>query len=189
MKPEDLGPYINTISGNPFFLGHPDESVIDPAEIAYALSNLCRFTGHVKEFYSVAQHCVLVSRHVPQAGDGHAGYALEGLLHDAAEAYTGDINHPLKVMLGKAFSGIEAAIELAIAVEFNAQWPWPDVVKDADYAAYATEIRDVAPPRVPVMFEGGYPHEKTLKPWIEPIVGWSPEYARKMWIRRFEELT
>lgn len=177
-----MNPYITTIKGHQFYLTHPELSVVDPEEIAYALSNLCRFTGHVKKFYSVAQHCVLVSRHVPH------GYSLEGLLHDAAEAYTGDINHPLKVLLGDAFSDIEGRIERQIAQKFHAVWPWPKVVREADYRSYLTEIRDVASARDPVVFSDEYGRGDS-EPWEDAIVPWDPKLARGMWMRRFEELT
>lgn len=175
VKPVDLGPYIVTVSGHRFYLLNPHMSRIDPVDIAHALSNLCRYTGHTHEFYSVAQHCVLVSRNVPER------WAFDGLLHDAAEAYTGDLNSPLKAILDGAFSGIEAEIERAIAIKFGRQWPRDQSVKQADMRSYATEVRDITSSSV--HFNGdGY------EPWPEPITGWSPERARTEWMDRFVEL-
>lgn len=82
--------FMNTISGkrvNPFDI-QPD--TIDLHDIAHALSMKCRFNGHCKEFYSVAEHSILVARACP------AKYRAIGLLHDAAEAYICDVIRPMK---------------------------------------------------------------------------------------------
>lgn len=81
--------YIQTLSGKHFnYLDiQQDDIVIE--DIATALSHICRFAGHLPEFYSVGQHSVLTSHLVPQE------FALEALLHDAAEAYLQDIPHRL----------------------------------------------------------------------------------------------
>jgi hypothetical protein len=89
------GPFIQTLSGrrvNPFDASPAD---IDPADIAQALSNLCRFGGHSRAFYSVAQHSVIVSDLLADTGAAPDA-VLAALLHDAAEAYLGDLPHPLK---------------------------------------------------------------------------------------------
>ena len=77
---------IQTNKGEFFDFLKPSEYTPTIFEVGYALSNLCRFTGHVEEFYSVAQHSVLVSLIVPQ----HLAY--EGLMHDCAEAFVGDVS-------------------------------------------------------------------------------------------------
>ncbi|MBY0513267.1 MAG: hypothetical protein K2P78_05075 [Gemmataceae bacterium] len=87
------GDWIQTATGHKFWPLDPRPGDVDVRDVAHALSNLCRFTGHAREFYSVAQHSVLASRIVPPAS------ALAALLHDAAEAYMGDVARPWKRFL------------------------------------------------------------------------------------------
>src|SRR5579885_2784587 len=84
------GDWIQTYCGVAFYPLDPRPEEILIEDIAHALSMLCRFTGHVKRFYSVAQHCVYVSHRCDPKD------ALWGLLHDAAEAYLNDISRPVK---------------------------------------------------------------------------------------------
>ncbi|HKK06533.1 MAG TPA: hypothetical protein VKA50_11875 [Gammaproteobacteria bacterium] len=85
--------WILTYTGRRVDLLDPDPATIEPEDIAHALSNMCRFNGHCRHFYSVAEHswhvALLVSRE----------NALQGLMHDAAEAYVADITRPLKPYL------------------------------------------------------------------------------------------
>src|SRR4051812_16341267 len=80
-------------NGDFFDFKDPRNHNYDIKAIAHALSNLCRYTGHSKRFYSVAEHCVLVSRLVDPR------FAFEGLMHDASEAFCGDVASPLKKLL------------------------------------------------------------------------------------------
>jgi hypothetical protein len=82
--------WITTYTGKKFFPLNPNYLDIDIRDVAHALSNICRFSGHCPEFYSVAQHSVYVSQLVPLSS------ALWGLLHDASEAYLHDIARPVK---------------------------------------------------------------------------------------------
>ncbi len=85
-------PFILTYTGKQFLYDEVTPDVIDIRDIAHSLSQLCRYTGHTNLFYSVAQHSLLVSEKMP----GGPAAKLVGLLHDAAEAYTGDLASPLK---------------------------------------------------------------------------------------------
>src|SRR4051794_35682278 len=113
------GPFIQTLSGrrvNPLDAAPED---IDPGDIARALSNLCRFGGHSKAFYSVAQHSVIVCDLLEQRG-ATPDELMAALLHDAAEAYLGDLPHPLKHRseLGQQFRVAEKRLEAGIAERF-----------------------------------------------------------------------
>ena len=136
------GPFIQTLSGrrvNPLDAAVED---IDPADIARALSNLCRFGGHSKAFYSVAQHSVIVCDLLEQRGGATPDELMAALLHDAAEAYLGDLPHPLKHRseLGAAFRVAEKRLEAVIEERFAL----PDAaakIKPLDKALLATERR------------------------------------------------
>jgi len=102
-----------TYTGKRFDISRPERHKIDIVDIAHALSNLCRFNGHCNEFYSVAQHSLLVSQLVDPS------YALAGLLHDAAEAYLGDTITPQKHMMGDILATVERNLVNAIAEKFG----------------------------------------------------------------------
>ena len=131
-----LPPVVQTHSGIMFNLLHPDASMINIDDIAHALSNLCRFNGHTTQFYSVAQHCVLVSHLVPSY------LALAALMHDASEAYMGDCISPLKQMLPE-YKKIENGIMQTLFNHLSLDYPLHSEIKRADIRALATEKRDL----------------------------------------------
>lgn len=134
--------WMVTASGRRFFPRLPDPADVCIEDVAHALSNICRFGGHVRSFYSVAQHSVIVSKMVPER------LALYGLLHDAPEAYIGDMVRPLKRTIPE-FQKVEAAVWSCILKAFElpdmsmADW---EVVKHFDNVAIVTERRDLLPP-------------------------------------------
>ncbi len=82
--------WIETSQGIKFDLGDPHPNDVNIKDVAHALSQLCRFNGHTRDFYSVAQHSIMVADKLPPE------LQLQGLLHDAHKAYTGEPTRPLK---------------------------------------------------------------------------------------------
>jgi hypothetical protein len=111
------GNWIMTYTGKHFTPFDPKIEAIDILDIAHALSNICRFGGHCSEFYSVAEHSILVSVLCPPE------LKLAGLLHDAAEAYLGDIPTPLKSL---AFRGAEIKLMEVIYRKYGCVKPGYD---------------------------------------------------------------
>lgn len=147
-------------------------------DIAHALSNLCRWTGQCDEFYSVAQHSVLVSHQVNQS------MALHALLHDAAEAYTNDMNKPIKALL-KGYDEIADNIQRAVYLRYCGELPIlvvKEAIKSADLTIAATEARDLLR-RVPDLdyFKGNKPIEARIQPM-------APYFAKGAFLERFLEL-
>ena len=115
------GDWMQTCSGARFWFldPQPEEIVFD--DIAVGLANLCRYTGQVRSFYSVAQHSVFVSELV-QALGGEPKLQRAALLHDASEAYLSDLPRPLKYLLTEyrvIEKDVERVIEAAFAIELT----------------------------------------------------------------------
>lgn len=171
------GTYINTQSGRHFNYQRPRSEDICIEDIATALSHECRFAGHTDTFYSVAQHSVLVSMMLPQE------LALEGLLHDAMEAYYKDIPTPLKSLL-PGYKARESECDAIIRGMFNLPPAMSPMVKHCDLIALATERRDLG------LDDGEpWPQLDGLAPLEDPIIPLLPVQARALFMARFNELT
>lgn len=151
---------ILTASGKRFDLYEPDADLIDPRDISHALAHLCRFNGHTREFYSVAQHACMVADLVPEQDK------LAALLHDAAEAYIGDMVQPLKQWM-HAYQDVEQWIWERICTRFDLDLELPDSVRHADLIALATERRDLMPADSATWecLSGIDPAVGTIRPW------------------------
>lgn len=174
-------PDILTHSGHYFNFLQPDPATIQIEDIAQGLSKVCRFAGQSRAFYSVAQHSVLVSFLVEDLGDPDA--ALAGLLHDAAEAYIGDVTRPLKQLLPD-YRRIEKRIEASVFARFGLPADLPASVKHADLVMLATEQRDFMAPHDDPWYciEG-------IKPLPFELSTLTPDHACERFMLRFEELT
>lgn len=129
--------WIETRSGKRVSVENPLPNQFDIKDIAYALSNTCRFNGHCSGFYSVAEHSVAVALRLPP------DMRLAGLLHDATEAYLGDVPSPIKQFLPD-YKAIEQRFEEALATAFMVDL-WQDDVKAADIDALFTEAHFLIP--------------------------------------------
>lgn len=174
-----IRPDILTQSGHYFDFIKPHTSKICVKDIAHALSNICRFNGHTRTFYSVAQHSVLVSK-VLALVDPSA--QMHGLMHDSAEAFIGDVARPLKQLLPD-YKAIEERVELAIFPILGIPYPLPKTVKIADLILLATEQRDLMPKH-----DDEWALTKGIKPLAERIVPMTSEQAFNAFMRRYEEL-
>ena len=175
-------PEIMLANGRYYNFFDPDPLVVDIETIAHALSHICRFTGHVSRFYSVAEHCVRAS-YIPKDPDDQ----YDALMHDAPEALVADIATPLKRQLGPRYAGIEKIAEDFIGAYWGVNMGTP-VVKHADRTMLATEKRDLMP------FET---RSWKMLELVEPLPGKIPSfflaglswYWKRRFIRRYKELT
>lgn len=166
--------WIQTFTGRRFWPLDPSPDDVDILDIAHALSMTCRYNGHSRRFYSVAEHSVHVSRMVP------AWHAMEGLLHDGAEAYLPDVPRPVKPHL-PGFKDIEAGIDTVIAERFDLTFPWPEEVHVADATILADEQAALMSPQA-APWNLSYPAAGVA------IECWSPEQAKWEFIKRFGEV-
>lgn len=166
--------FMKTYSGNLFYPDDIENSTFCIEDVAHSLSKLCRFGGHTKGFYSVAQHSVLVSHLVP------SDMAMTALLHDATEAYLVDLPRAVKYMLPD-YLELEDKLMSHLAKIFSVSYPFPPEVKVADNIALATERRDL-------MLPGEEDWGLTEKPVPEHIDPMSPTMAFHIFMTRYKEL-
>lgn len=173
---------VHTMTGKQVSIMTPDPDTLDIADIAHNLARINRFNGATKIPYSVASHSVWVSKTVPEK------FALSGLLHDASEAYLGDIIAPLKPLLSE-YGRIEFQFDAAVRRRFGVSIGVlaPDRLREADSAAALLE-----------MFALGHPVYEEYKTHLnhldavylrQPVVPQSPECAEKIFLERYYELT
>lgn len=178
--------WIQTFRGGRFNLLEPRPGQVDILDIAHHLAYLCRYVGAVPAFYSVAQHSVLVSELCEREAGREAG--RWGLVHDAAEAYLGDLSWPAKQIPGlrEAYAAVEEPILQAVAAAFGLRPEMPEVVKRADRRVLLAETRDL-------LGDPEWAHDPfwrgDLEPWpLEKIVPFTPEDARREFLAQYEHL-
>lgn len=165
-----------TATGRQYWPLDPRPEDVELVHIATALGKECRYNGSCRGFYSVAEHSVLVSLVVPPE------HALQGLLHDAPEAYVKDITRPVKRGLGKAYADIEDLNWLAIASHFGISPVMHSSVKAADDAVLMAERDQIMP-------QGGPQWAVDAQPAKVRIFGLEWPSARDAFIKRFMQLT
>lgn len=161
---------INCHAGNVVNLNEPAIEDISIMDIAHALANLCRFGGHTKEFYSVAQHCCLVSYLAP------AGLRKAALLHDASEAYLGDVVKPLKILLGIEYEVREIAFDLILKRKFDLCADAFLKVKEYDARAFTLEYEYLIEHKEHTAFQKVFDH------------CWAPQEAKEIYLSTCKEL-
>lgn len=143
--------WIETFTGRKFCPLDPNPEDICIKDIAHSLSNICRYTGATRVFYSVAEHSLRISHSIlNQTKDNKL--ALWGLLHDASEAYLTDIPRPIKASVYfkdpvegtlHSYYEIEANLLKVIIEHFGLEWPMPVEVKEADDAILVKEKKQL----------------------------------------------
>lgn len=172
----DAGATIETYAGLQIHLLDPRPEEICIEDIAHSLSLQCRFTGHTKYHYSVAQHCYLASLIVSPA------FALEALLHDATEAYLCDLSRPLKhfSQLGKEYLLVEDKLDRVIRAKFGLPLTMSPEVKRADTTMLYLEKDALMKPRDWAHEWGGYDIPTDIQ-----IRSWTPPLAESAYLSRF----
>ena len=136
MLDEFKGHWIETFTGKQFHYLAPEPGEICIEDIAHALALTCRFGGHCREFYSVAEHSYRVMQLIPLRD------RLAALLHDAHEAYLHDVPRPIKAdILG--YRILADKIQRAINETFRLTFFSPGELRFADDTLLATEARDL----------------------------------------------
>jgi 5'-deoxynucleotidase YfbR-like HD superfamily hydrolase len=171
-------PAIYTYSGRKIVVRECKPEDISIIDIAQSLSNICRFTGHVKNFYSVAQHSVLVADNVEGIENKRSA-----LLHDATEAYLNDLASPIKASIGLGeYKELEDYYHGVINERFNLVGN-NKIIKKADLEALFTEKRDIL---LHPDADWGWGDE--IIRWEEKIVPLGPKQAKLLFLKRFTEL-
>lgn len=173
MKHETL--YISTYLGNRFYPLERRVDRIELEDIAHGLAFQCRFNGQTRDFYSVAQHSLIVASLVPL----HQRRAA--LLHDACEAYLGDVVKPLKPLLGD-YVALEEAVTRQIAETFGVGFGDYRAIKRADMIALATEKRDLMPHSTET-----WSYLVGIKPLPEAIEPMPPAQAKRAFLQAWSD--
>lgn len=167
ISPSKLDGTFRTLTGKKFDINRPGADMIDIQDIAAGLANQGHFNGQSPYFFSIAQHCILVcDEYAIQNQDAPDEMKLLALLHDASEAYTGDMIKPLKIYMD-SFVAVENSIMQAIAHRFKLPIHRLSEIKPYDLLIQNLE------------YEGFYNNGV--------ITYMDPEHARKIFVDRFKE--
>ena len=175
--PSRKGDWFQTYTGKVFYIMDPRPEDVCIEDIAHALARQCRFNGHVRcDHYSVAQHSVHVSQLVPEK------LGLHALLHDAAEAYMGDIVMPLKRSLSDT-RGIEDRLLSAVTERFDVVGTHEEwlQIREADMRMLVSEVRDLMGGQAFPWDIGAEPVEWTVEPW-------GAAFAEEVFLKAFDVL-
>lgn len=167
--------WIQTFSGKRFDLLDPTPDMICIGDIAHSLAYQCRYNGHTTRHYSVAEHCLHMSHLVPRE------FAMLALMHDAVEAYVGDLPRPFK-MIFPEWEVIEERIWAVISARFDLPYHIPKEVKDLDLRICLAE-------REQLMTPSDYDWEiPGATPFISDVLGMTADAAETCFLTRFHGL-
>lgn len=165
-------------SGHFFDFANPRPEDIRIEDIAHALSMMCRFNGHTEHFYSVAEHSYITAIACPDE------YKLWGLLHDAAEAYIGDMNAPLKKMVEGTYKEVERDVEQCIVEKFGlSPDTMPEEVHEADMEVLSMEKEQV------IQSDHEWEATKGIRTPAYLPYFWVPRKAKRKFLERFKVLS
>jgi hypothetical protein len=172
---ERYGSWMATYSGLQIYPLDPRENEISIQDIAHSLSMQCRFNGHVKRFYSVADHCIKVSNLCSDENK------LWGLLHDASEGYLSDMPSPIKRHMD-SYKSFENNMQKVICSKFGLSIDMPKQVHHFDLVLRSTEMRDLMDISGLYFGEGIEPLKEVLSPLTQ-------EEAEQQFLELFYNLT
>jgi hypothetical protein len=175
--------WVQTYNGVQFrpFAPHPSAILIE--DIAHSLSMQVRWNGHLKVFFSTAQHCVNVSHHVPP------GCEFWGLMHDGDEYIVGDMCSPIKCFM-QEFREVEDGIAHAIRTRFNIpydEYIRAEVKKIDTWMAFQEGRTHLKHPELIDFWQIREPDYTPSVPLdLRP---WTPKQAKRRFLARFREIT
>ena len=174
--------HMVTGSGKEINLFNPNPDDISIHDIACSLSKICRFGGNINHFYSVAQHACLVAWLAPPQ------LSQAALMHDAAEAYCGDVIRPLKSMLGYKYAEIEEKMLRAIFTRFSIDYD--QLARIKQYDDHALEMEEQSLFNNKELFQKTIAFQSScyIKTSKSPTWNWEHQYARKAFLETFQHI-
>jgi len=169
------GDFMQTATGRKFWPMDPRANEVFIEDIAHSLSMQCRYAGHCLRYYTVAEHSVLMARHLRPEG---VEVALWALLHDASEAYLVDVPRPVKPYL-EGYKAAEAKVMAAVCDRFGLPHEMPAIVHEADERIIADEMVNL----VPMDWHGKHRNPLGVK-----LQHWSPDDAKAEFLATFDAL-
>lgn len=174
----DRGPWMQTWLGGTILLLDPKSHEIDPRDIARGLAFQCRYFGQCSHFFSIAQHLVMCAEMAEEDG-ADLDTTRVVLMHDATEAYVGDMIRPLKSVLPD-YRNIERGFWRAIALRFGLPLEMPAIVKEIDNRMMAIEKTALCPNA------GVWPGVPEVQ--VLAFAAWDPNYSLAKFGEKFSEL-
>ncbi len=177
--------WLEMVSGIAFYFGDPTMDMIRPEDIAYSLSRLCRYNGHVRRWYTVAEHTCIMSDWIMTQPWATARDGLTALHHDDAEYIIGDLPRPIKVTMPQ-FKALEEILDQKMAMRFGTIWPFPGWLKEADSRILMDERAEIMNPSTNIW---GTDEMEPLGVDFMPISGRFCALTKWQWLRRHHKLT